>query len=148
MPLLSAKLAKASLNPPLLCLPIYSGKVSAGQSRFPSPAQDYEQEELDLNTRFITNPPATFLFVVSGDSMSGVGIYDGSHLIVNRAITPKSSQIVVAVLEGELMVKRLYRRGATVKLLSENPAHPPVVLAEGQELIIWGVVTYVISQAL
>jgi DNA polymerase V len=141
-------LFEASPSPASVLCPIYSGKVSAGQSRFPSPAQDYEQEELDLNQRFVNNPPATFFFTVIGDSMTGAGIFAGSTLIVNRAIKPKSSSIVIAMVDGELMVKRLYKRGNVVKLLSENPAHAPIEFSEGQELIIWGVVTYVISQAM
>ena len=127
-------------------IPIYSGKVSAGQSRFPSPAQDYEQKFLDLNERFITNPPATFFFTVSGDSMMGAGIFEGDTLIVNRALKPKSSSIVIAEVEGEWMVKRLYKRGNTVKLLSENPMFSPIEFTEGQELVVFGVVTYVIHQ--
>lgn len=147
MATISIPFLKASINPvPLLC-PIYSGKVLAGQSRFPSPAQDYELDELDLNQRFITNPPATFMMQVTGDSMTGVGIYPGSILIVDKSKTPKSSSIVVALVDGELMVKRLYKRGSTIKLLSENSAYPPIVFSEGQELMVWGVVTYVISPA-
>ena len=137
---------QAALNPHLLERPIYSGNVSAGQSRFPSPAQDYEQKFLDLNDKYISNPPATFFFHVKGDSMIGAGIFDGSTLIVDRAIKPKSSSIIIADVDGEWMVKRLYKRGNTVKLLSENPEHAPIVLAEGQELIVFGVVTYVIHQ--
>lgn len=130
-----------------LSLPISDIKVAAGQSRFPSPAQDYEIAELDLNKHLITNPPATFLTRVTGDSMTGVGIFPGSILVVNKAIKPKSSSIVVALVDGELMVKRFYRRAGVVKLLSENPAYAPITLSEGQELIIWGVVTYVITAA-
>jgi DNA polymerase V len=150
---IKSKLAGAELdlpqalpNPPALARPVYSGKVTAGQSRFPSPAQDYEQKFLDLNDRYITNPPATFFFQVKGDSMIGAGIYDGSTVIVDRAIKPKSSSIIIADVDGEWMVKRLYKRGHVVKLLSENPEHAPIVLAEGQELVIFGVVTYVIHQ--
>lgn len=128
-------------------LPFFDIKVSAGQSRFPSPAQDYEIAELDLNKHLIANPPATFLTRVSGDSMIGVGIFPGSILVVNKALKPKSSSIVVALVDGELMVKRLYKRGSVVRLLSENPAYAPITLAEGQELVIWGVVTYVITAA-
>ena len=127
-------------------IPIYSGMVSAGQSGFPSPAQDYEQKFLDLNERFITNPPATFFFTVSGDSMIGAGIFNGDTLIVNRALKPKSSSIVIAEVDGEWMVKRLYKRGNTVRLLSENLLYSPIELSEGQELVIFGVVTYVIHQ--
>ncbi len=140
------ELPQAMPNPPALARPIYSGKVTAGQSRFPSPAQDYEQKFLDLNDRYITNPPATFFFQVKGDSMIGAGIYDGATVIVDRALKPKSSSIVIADVDGEWMVKRLYKRGNVVKLLSENPDHAPIVLAEGQELVIFGVVTYVIHQ--
>ena len=68
-------------NPPALARPIYSGKVTAGQSRFPSPAQDYEQKFLDLNDRYVTNPTSTFFFQVKGDSMTGAGIYEGAVLI-------------------------------------------------------------------
>lgn len=128
-------------------LPFYDIPVSAGQSRFPSPAQDYEIAEIDLNKQLITNPPATFLTRVTGDSMTGVGIYPGSILVVNRALKPRSSNIVVVLLDGELMVKRLYKHAGVVKLLSENPAYAPITLTEGQELIIWGVVTYVITAA-
>lgn len=143
MPLLNTQASPAPL--PML-RPVYSGKVSAGQSRFPSPAQDYEQKFLDLNERFITNPPATFFFTVSGDSMIGAGIFEGDTLIVNRALKPKSSSIVIAEVEGEWMVKRLYKRGNTVKLLSENPMFAPIEFTEGQELVVFGVVTYVIHQ--
>ena len=135
----------ADLSSSVLERPIYSGKISAGQSRFPSPAQDYEQETLDLNKRFISNPPATYFFTVKGDSMIGAGIMDGATAIVNADIKPKSSSIIVAAVNGEWMVKRLYKRGSVVKLLSENPAHPPIIFAEGEELIVFGVVTYVIN---
>jgi len=136
---------KASLNPSVVPRPLYSGRVSAGQSRFPSPAQDYELAELDLNKRFIVNPPATFMMQVIGDSMVDIGIYPGSTLIVDKSAKPKSSNIVVAVVEGELMVKRFYKRGNVVKLLSENPHYGPIEFAEGQELVIWGVVKHVVN---
>ena len=143
----NAAFPQAIPNPRPLPRPIYSGKISAGQSRFPSPAQDYEQKTLDLNDRFIANPPATFFFTVKGDSMVGAGIFDGATLIVDRALKPKSSSIVIADVDGEWMVKRLYKRNGVIKLLSENPDHAPIVLQEGQELVIFGVVTYVINEA-
>ena len=135
----------AMINPPELYRPIYSGKVSAGQSRFPSPAQDYEQEELDLNKHLIKNPPATFLYNVGNtyDSMIDVGILPSALLIVDRSINPKSSHIVVAVVNGEEVVKRLYKWRNVVELRSENKEknYPPIVFSEGQELVIEGVVT-------
>jgi DNA polymerase V len=143
---IALNIPQAIPNPPSLARPIYSAKVSAGQSRFPSPAQDYEQKFLDLNERYINNPPATFFFEVKGESMIGAGIFDGDTVIVDRAVKPKSSSIVIADVDGEWMVKRLYKRGNVVKLLSENPEHPPIEFSEGQELVIFGVVTYVIHQ--
>ena len=137
---------KVADTPITLNLPIYSGKVSAGQSRFPSPAQDYEQEELDLNKHLINNPPATFLYRVGStqDSMIDAGIQPNCLLIVDRSITPKSSHIVIAVVDGESMVKRLYKWRGMVELRSENKDknYPPIVFQEGQELIVSGVVTF------
>jgi len=142
----TSNIPQALLNPTTLARPIYSGKVSAGQSRFPSPAQDYEQKFLDLNERYISNPPATFFFEVKGNSMEGAGIFEGDTVIVDRAVKPKSSSIVIAAVDGEWMVKRLYKRGNVVKLLSEHLDHAPITFSEGQELTIFGVVTYVIHQ--
>ena len=141
-----ANLPQAALYAPDFSLPIYSGKVSAGQSRFPSPAQDYEQQELDLNKHLVSNPPATFFYRVgnSYDSMIDVGILPNALLIVDRSINPKSSHIVLAEVEGELMVKRLYKWRNNVELRSENKEknYPPILFGEGQELIVLGVVRF------
>ena len=139
-------LLQASPTPIALARPVYSGKVSAGQSRFPSPAQDYEQKFLDLNERYIKNQPATYFFDVEGNSMEGAGIFEGDVAIVDKSIKPRSSSIVVADVDGEWMIKRLYKRGNLIKLLSEHPDHKPISFSEGQELVIFGVVTYVIHQ--
>jgi DNA polymerase V len=137
--------SKPILDSLAVSLPYYEFSVRAGQSRFPSPAQDFVVGDLKLDERLITNPPSTVLTRATGDSMTGVGIYPGSILVVNKALKPKSSSIVIAVVDGELLVKRLYKHGGVVKLLSENPAYDPIEFKEGQELIIWGVVTYVIT---
>ena len=79
--------------------------------------------------------------------MVGAGIFDGATLIVDRALKPKSSSIVIADVDGEWMVKRLYKRSGVVELLMQNPDNAPIVLEEGQELVIFGVVTYVINEA-
>ncbi len=121
-------------------------KVRAGRTHFPSPAQDYEQGTLDLNHWLIPNPPATFFFETEGDSMVGAGIFPGSLLVVNRALTPGNGDIVIVDVEGEWMVKRLQRRGALLRLLSENPAHAPITLQEEENLVVFGVVTYVIHK--
>lgn len=140
-----------SLTPSVVLIPFFEGKVRAGQSRFASAAQDYEMKELDLNELLVTDPPATFMVQVAKDcdSMVDAGIFPGSKLIVNKALGPKakSSNIVVAIVDGEFVVKRLYKRLKTVRLLSENKAkaYPPIEFSEGQELVIWGVVQHVIN---
>lgn len=140
----------AMLNPPELFRPIYSGKVAAGLSKFPSPAQDYEQEELDIYKHLIKNPPATFFYNVGADydSMIDVGILPKALLIVDRSINPKSSHIVLAVVDGEQVVKRLYKWRNVLELRSENKDknYPPIIFAEGQELVIEGVVTSNVNQ--
>jgi DNA polymerase V len=112
--------------------------VSAG---FPSPAADHTRKRIDLNEHLIRNKEATFIFRVKGDSMRDIGIYEGDELLVDRSIEPAHDNIVLAVLNNEYTVKRLYRKCGVVKLIAENPLYPPIVLKDGQELIIWGVVT-------
>ena len=134
-------------NPRPLPRPIYSGKISAGQSRFPSPAQDYEQKTLDLNDRFIANPPATFFFTVKVNPWWVLVSSMVSRSLSTGRLKPKSSNIVIADVDGEWMVKHIYKCNGVIKLLSENPLNEPIVLEEGQELVIFGVVTYVINEA-
>lgn len=129
-----------------LPLPQYSSTVRAGQSHFPSPAQDYEQDFVDLNHRFITNPPATFLFIVTGDSMIEAGIYPRSTIIVDRSKKVKSGLVAVVDVEGEWMVKRLMKSGRSFRLDSANPSYPPIHLKPDQPLVVFGVVTAVIHE--
>lgn len=119
-------------------LPLCAWKVPAG---FPSPAADHTQQRIDLNEHLIRNKEATFIFRVKGDSMTGIGIYDGDELLVDRSIEAKHGNIVLAVLNNEFTVKRLHRRGGVVKLIAENPIYPAIVIKDGEELLIWGVVT-------
>ncbi len=111
--------------------------ISAG---FPSPAEDYADRRLDINEYLVRNPVSTFFFSVQGDSMQGAEIFDGDILVVDRSISPVHGHIVVAFLNGERLVKRLYRRGGRTALVAENPAYPTLELHEGAELVIWGVV--------
>lgn len=122
-----------------LWLDMCGWKVPAG---FPSPAADHAQKRIDLNEHLIRNKEATFLFRVRGDSMSGIGIYEGDTLLVDRSVEPKHNNIVLAILNNEFTVKRLYRRGGVVKLVAENPLYPPRVVKPEEELTIWGVVTF------
>ena len=86
---------------------------------FPSPAADHTRKRIDLNEHLIRNKEATFIFRVKGDSMNGIGIYEGDELLVDRSIEAKHGNIVLAVLNGDYTVKRLYRRGGVVKLIVE-----------------------------
>ena len=126
---------------PPLSLRLYSGRVAAG---FPSPADDHLEGPLDLNAHLVAHPAATFVVRVAGDSMEGAGIRDGDLLVVDRSREAASGNIVVAVVDGELTVKRLRvdRRG--VRLEAENPAYRPIVVREGAELTVWGVVAHAI----
>lgn len=119
-------------------LPLGLSKVSAG---FPSPASDYEDKRLDVNDYLIRNPVSTFFFKVEGDSMKGAEIFHDDMLVVDRSIEPQHGHIVVAFYHGERLVKRLYHRGGRIALLAENPAYPPSEIREGDELVVWGVVT-------
>ncbi|MBE7566968.1 LexA family protein [Acidithiobacillus sp. HP-11] len=140
-----ALLATASrpLRADLPCcqFPRMVSRIAAG---FPSPADDYVEKQIDLNTHLIQHQEATFILRVSGWSMRDVGIFDGDEIIVDRAITPSDGKIVVAAINGELTVKRLRRVGESAHLLAENPDFPVIVLKEGEELCIWGVVTRVL----
>lgn len=140
MPVLSFSAAQpVPLQPQPLWLDMCGWKVPAG---FPSPAADHAQKRIDLNEHLIRNKEATFLFRVRGDSMSGIGIYEGDTLLVDRSVEPKHNSIVLAILNNEFTVKRLYRRGGVVKLVAENPLYPARVLKPEEELTIWGVVTF------
>lgn len=129
--------------PPPTARPLSLSRVPAG---FPSPAEDYVEGTLDLNEHLIAHREATFFMRVKGHSMAGAGIADGDLLVVDRALEAGDGDIVVAVLDGELTVKRLWRRGGRVRLVAENPAFDPIELKDGQELVVWGVVTSLIRR--
>lgn len=134
-------LYRPALAPPPLERVLYSARVPAG---FPSPADDDVEGRLDLNQHLIPHPAATFFVRASGDSMLGAGIHPGDLLVVDRALEPAHGKVVIAVVNGELTVKRLEVRDGRVRLLAENHRYPPIELAQGMELQIWGVVTNVI----
>jgi DNA polymerase V len=123
--------------PPTLA-PLFSHKVPAG---FPSPADDYIEGRLSLDQHLIQHRDATFFVRAKGNSMVGAGIFDGDLLVVDRSLNPSSGDIVIAVLDAELTVKRLIQRDGLVILKPENPEFDEIVLKEGQELQVWGVVT-------
>ncbi len=122
-------------------LAFFTSRVEVG---FPSPADDYLEGALDLNEHLIRHPAATFFLRVSGDSMTGAGIYPGNILIVDRSLPPADGRIVIAVVDGELTVKRLSRRPGRIRLLPENPRYPPIDITAEQDLRVWGVVVHAV----
>ena len=120
-------------------LEVCGWSVPAG---FASPAADHTRKRIDLNKHLIYNGDATHVFRVAGDSMTGIGIYEGDRLLIDRSIEPKHNSIVLAVLNSEFTVKRLYKRGGVVKLVAENPIYPTIVIKEADDFTVWGVVTF------
>jgi DNA polymerase V len=123
-------------------LPLYLSRVRAG---FPSPADDYIETYLDLNTRYITHPASTFFVIASGDSMTGAGIQSGDMLIVDRSLSAAHGKIVIAAIDGELTIKRLSRVNGRVQLLAENDHYPAIDITNEQDLVIWGVVKHIVK---
>ncbi|MDO4758867.1 MAG: translesion error-prone DNA polymerase V autoproteolytic subunit [Rikenellaceae bacterium] len=123
-------------------LPLVGSTIKAG---FPSPADDFLEQPLDLNRALIHNPAATFFVRVEGDSMAGAGIDDGDLLIVDRSVEPAEGSIAICFVDGEFTVKRLGREGGAWILLPSNSKYRPIRVAEGDELMIWGVVTFVVK---
>jgi DNA polymerase V len=122
-------------------LPLYESPVAAG---FPSPAEEYVEGRLDLNKYLIKHPAATFFVRVSGESMTGAGIHPGDLLIVDRAVEAAHGKVVIAVINGELTVKRLHRVGDSLCLVPENAAYPVLTILESMNFEVWGVVTHTI----
>jgi len=116
---------------------LYMSQPMAG---FPVPGDDMVETSLNLHDYVVTNPPATFFVRVEGDSMEGLGIYSGDILAVDRSLEAKSGRVVVAVVDGGLVVKQLQRMGSDMVLASANSAYEPIRLQEGSECYVWGVV--------
>lgn len=123
--------------------PLFTSVVRAG---FPSPADDHLERDLDLHELLISHPAATYYVRLSGDSMKDAGLYDGDILVVDRSLEPAHGNIVVAVVDGEFTVKRLYRRGGQIQLTPENPLYSPIVISQESDLVVWGVVTGSVRQ--
>ena len=122
-------------------LPVFLGRLPAG---FPSPADDYIEGKLDLNRHLIKHPAATFFVRVTGDSMIGAGIHSGDLLVVDRSLDAVDGNVIVAALDGELTVKRLFKRGEILRLLPATAAYEPIEIQTHQTFEIFGVVTNVI----
>ncbi len=118
---------------------LFSQRIQAG---FPSPADDYISEKLDLNKFLIKNQATTYCVRVEGDSMVGAGIQSGDILIVDRSIRPRENLIVIAILDGELTVKWLKRQKGKLLLCPDNNDFTPIEIHEESDFQIWGVVVH------
>ena len=124
-------------------IPLYSCTVKAG---FPSPADDYIDDYLDLNEHLIKHPAATFMVRASGDSMINAGIFPNTLLVVDKSLEATHGNIVIAAIDNELTVKRLSIKGEQIQLLPENDNYAPIEITGSIETIIWGVVTSIIQE--
>jgi len=124
---------------PKLYLPLFLEKISAG---FPSPAQDYVEQRLDLNEFCVKRPAATYFVRVAGDSMIEAGIYPDDLLVVDRSINAQAGDIVIASLNGEFTVKELQLN--PLQLIPRNRNYQPILISEADDFEIFGVVTNVI----
>ena len=123
--------------------PLFLVPVPAG---FPSPADDYLEGALDLNEYLVKHKAATFFWRVTGDSMIGAGIHSGDLLIVDRSLEPKDGNVVIAVIDGELTVKRIEIHDGKLFLVPENKDYPLIPVTEEQSFQVWGVVKHVIHE--
>jgi len=117
--------------------------ISAG---FPSPADDFKEIRISLDKELIKNKEATFYARVDGDSMIGAGLEDGDLLVIDRSLNPENGRIAVCLIDGDFTVKRIKIEKDEVYLIPENKKYKPIKLKEESELIIWGIVEYVIKK--
>lgn len=121
-------------------------EIKAG---FPSPAQDYIENIIDLNRELIKNPASTFFGRAKGNSMEGAGIYDGDILVIDKSLDPKDKDIAVCYIDGEFTLKRIHIKKEGNKIISiwlipENKDYNPIEITPDNTFIIWGIVTYTI----
>ena len=125
-----------------ILIPFVDSKVNAG---FPSPAQDYIEQKLDLNEHLIKHPSSTFIIKVNGSSMIEEGISDKSLLIVDRSLDHKKNSIALVCINGEFTVKKIDRIKGKYFLIGANKDFDPIAINEETELLIWGIITWVLN---
>ena len=116
------------------------------QAGFPSPAQEYISESIDLNSEIVKHPAATFYGRVSGDSMIGEGIEDGDLLVIDRSLEPENGDLAVCCVEGEFTLKRIKIEPDRVWLIPANESFDPIIVSKDSQFAIWGVVTHTIKR--
>lgn len=117
---------------------------TANATGFGAAADDYAERGIDLNEQLVRNKPATFFFKMKGDAMREAGIFDGDILIVDRSLKLQNGKIIVAILNGELLVRRFHKNFSSAFLIAENNRYKNINLAEFSNFSVWGVVTYAI----
>lgn len=117
---------------------------TANATGFGAAADDYMERGIDLNEQLIRNKPATYFFRMKGDAMREAGIFDNDVLIVDRSVKLVNGKIIVAVLNGELLVRRFHKNFSSAFLVPENNRYKSINLAEFSDFVVWGVVTYCI----
>lgn len=125
-------------------LPLFASRLKAG---FPSPADDYIEDKIDLNKYLAEHPAATFLVRIEGDSMTGAGIFPNDIAVVDRSlVTPElkgmHNKVVLAVIDGEFTIKRLCVKGKSVLLVPENDRYEPITVSGNSDFTVWGVVKH------
>ncbi len=125
-----------------LALPLVSDKISAG---FPSPAQDFLENTIDLNKELIKNPTATFYGKVKGDSMKNMGIHDGDLLVIDKSLEPKNDSIAVCYIDGEFTMKQIRIEDDCCWLIPANDDYQPFKVTKDNDFLIWGIVIHVIK---
>lgn len=124
-------------------LPLYLSAVQAG---WPSPADDYIDQQINLHEYIVKNPASTYFLRAAGDSMLGCGIHDDDLLVVDRSLAASNNRVIIAALDGELLVKRIVRRGSRTFLSPANPEFSEIEITNMEYVHIWGVVTFVLHK--
>lgn len=122
-------------------IPLFADRIHAG---FESPATDYQEERIDLNTYVTNYPEATFYARVTGDCMTGSGIFEGDLLVVNRSLQVNNGDIVVGVLDGEFILRSYFQFRNQEYLMPDNPSYKPILRTESTHFEIWGVVPFTV----
>jgi DNA polymerase V len=124
-------------------IPLSEARVSCG---FPSPADDYLDRALDFNKMLVRHPAATFAVIVTGESMTGVGIFPGDIAVVDRSYSVSSGCVILAMIDGEFTIKRYCVRGNQIILVAENQAYPEIAISPDCQFEVWGVITNTIRK--
>ena len=124
-------------------LPFITSGIKAG---FPSPAADFDETRISLDKALVKNPHTTFYAKANGQSMKGAGIDDGDIMVIDRSIEPRNNKIAVCLIDGEFTVKRIKKTKEELLLMPENNDFQPIKINENNQLVIWGIVTYVIKK--